>query len=59
VSDVAWSEASYVKVNRIRDSYTWNVQVAARSDSLEDLERAKDKAILVSRDLEDEFGVHP
>lgn len=52
-------ETNYVKVNRLKDSYTWNVQVAAASDSLEDLQFARAKAILVSRELEDELMAHP
>jgi hypothetical protein len=46
------SGGSHVKVNRLKDSYTWNVEVAAESSSLEHLQAAREKAVAVSRDLE-------
>lgn len=50
--DTHWSAGSYVKVNRLKDSYTWNVQVAAQSGALEHLKAAKEDALALSRELE-------
>jgi hypothetical protein len=44
--------ASHVRVNRLKDSYTWNVEVAAESSSLDDLQAAREKAVAVSRELD-------
>jgi len=52
MAETASAEVSYVKVNRLKESYTWNVQVAAESGSLEHLQAAKEKALVLSRELE-------
>jgi hypothetical protein len=46
------SGGSYVRVNRLKDSFTWHVQVPAESSSLEHLQVAKEKAVQLSRELE-------
>ena len=53
------SGGSRVRVNRLKDSYTWNVEVAAESSSLEHLQAAREKAVEVSRELEAELNPEP
>ena len=53
------SGGSRVKVNRLKDSYTWNVDVVAESSSLEDLQTAKEKALAISRELEADLDPKP
>lgn len=47
---------SIVKVNRLKDSYTWNVQVAAENSSLAALREAKDKALALAQEFESELN---
>jgi hypothetical protein len=44
--------ANTVKVNKLKDSYTWNVQVIADSNSLEHLRDAKAKALEIGAELD-------
>jgi hypothetical protein len=50
------SAATYVKVNRVKDGWTSNVQVAADDNSLEALAAAKQKALAIIRELHDELN---
>lgn len=44
-----------VRINRLRGGYTWNIDVAADTNGIEDLRVAKQKALEISRELEAEF----
>ena len=46
------SGGGLVRINRLKDSYTWNVEVAAESSSLEHLQAAREKAVAISRELD-------
>jgi hypothetical protein len=52
VSQATEASPSWIKVNRLKDSYTWNVQVGAESNSIEGLRIAKDKAVAVGQELQ-------
>jgi hypothetical protein len=59
VLHAAGPDTSYVRINRLKDSYTWNVQVASVSGSFEDLAVAKERALAISRELEQTLLVQP
>jgi hypothetical protein len=42
---------SLIRLNRLKDSYTWNVQVVADSNSVEDLRSAKERALEIETEL--------
>lgn len=44
------------RVNRLRSGYSWNVQVAAESSSVEDLQAAKKRAVELGRELDAELN---
>jgi hypothetical protein len=47
---------SFVRVNRLKDGIrTWNVSVAADDNSDDALQQAKEQAVRIVRELEDEF----
>jgi hypothetical protein len=51
---------SSVKINRLREGgHTWSVHVMAASNSVDDLRTAKEKAVLLSTELEVEFTRQP
>jgi hypothetical protein len=46
-----------VRVNRLGSGgYSWTVIVSAAGESLEDLQRAKETALALSREMEDELA---
>jgi hypothetical protein len=46
---------SYIRVNRLKDSWTWNVQVATTSNTPEGLQEAKLAALQVAYELREEL----
>lgn len=44
--------ASYVKVNRLKDGWTWNVQVSSKDNTVEQMTQAKEVALRISEDLQ-------
>jgi|GEM_PF-6922940 len=55
-STVDVQPVSSIRVNRLKEGYTWSVQVAATSNSLVDLQEAKGKALALSRELDEELN---
>jgi hypothetical protein len=47
----AEATSSWIRLNRLKDSYTWNVQVVADSNSVEDLRSAKERALEIETEL--------
>lgn len=47
---------SFVKVNRLKDSWTWNVSVMANDNSVDEVREAKEKALVIARELGDELN---
>jgi hypothetical protein len=50
------ANTSWIKLNRLKNSYTWNIQVAAASSSIEDLRAAREKAVTIASELQAVFG---
>lgn len=46
---------SSIRINKLKDGYTWNVHVVAAGSSLEELREAKEKALLLSSELQAEL----
>jgi hypothetical protein len=44
---------THVRVNRLKDSWTWNVEVAAGGNTPEQLEEAKIAALRIAYELRD------
>jgi hypothetical protein len=49
------ANTSWIKLNRLKESYTWNIQVGAKSNSIEDLRSAKEKAVEIANELRAEL----
>ena len=50
-------ESSVDRINKLKDGYSWNVAVAAANSTIEALEEAKDRALLIVRQLEKDLNV--
>ncbi len=48
--------ANVVKVNRLKDGWTWNVSVTADDNTTEALQEAKVKALAIIRELNQELN---
>jgi hypothetical protein len=46
---------SIVKVNRLKDGWTWNVSVTANDNTAEEVRNAKNTALQISNELYDEL----
>jgi hypothetical protein len=55
VIDSTESDGSSVRINRLKDGYSWVVTVAAGDSSAEALQVAKDRALVLTRQLESEL----
>jgi hypothetical protein len=50
---------SSIKVNKLANGWTWNIQVAASGNTLEELQDAKRKALKLNEELFDELYPQP
>ncbi len=46
---------SYIKINRHISGWTWNISVATASNTLDDLQDAKEKALQLNEELRKEL----
>lgn len=49
------SDRSSIRINRLKGGYTWNVFVAADDNNRQALQRAKQEAVEIVRELEKEL----
>lgn len=59
IEQAVGTHGGLVRINRLRAGYTWNIDVAADTNSIEDLRVAKQKALEILRELEAEFTPTP
>jgi hypothetical protein len=49
------TELSAVRITKLKEGYTWNVVVGADDNSSHALQQAKERALVIVRELEQEF----
>jgi hypothetical protein len=50
------TELSAVRITKLKEGYTWNVVVSADDNSEDALQQAKERALVIVRELEQELG---
>jgi hypothetical protein len=50
------TEPSAVRITKLKEGYTWNVAVAADDNSVNALQQAKERALVIVRELELELA---
>lgn len=55
VTDGVDDGANGVRINKLKGGYTWNVRVAAGSNGIDDLREAKERALSIAHELEEEL----
>jgi hypothetical protein len=50
-------DVSVVRINKLKDGYSWNVAVTASSSTVEALQEAKESALVIVRQLEEELSI--
>jgi len=49
------SDGTFVKINRLTNTWTWNVSVVASDNTLEQLQEAKKLALQIAGEIRDEL----
>jgi hypothetical protein len=54
--DTAGPDRSLIRINKLQRGYSWSVVVTADDNTDEALQKAQDRAVAITRQLEDEMG---